>query len=68
MNLQALSADGFFEGVTFVQRINTLGGEVPTGMFPLPASPTGIPDMLLDIPYQADYLFFVGPPAASPAS
>lgn len=50
-----------------VQRINTLGGTVPGNpkLFTLPASPTGVPNFELAVPYQADYLFFVG---GSPAS
>jgi len=45
-----------------LQRINTLGGVVPGNpkLFTLPASPTGIPNKLLTVPYQADYIFFTG--------
>jgi hypothetical protein len=45
-----------------VQRINTLGGVVPGNpkLFTLPASPTGIANKELAVPYQADYIFFTG--------
>lgn len=53
LKLAAVSSDGpgIFEGVTFVQRVNTLGGLAPS-------SPgTSVGD-LVDIPYMAEYLFF----------
>lgn len=65
--LKASSADGFFAGVTYVQRTNTLGGIVPGNpkLFTLPASPTGIANKLLAVPYQADYIFFTGGSSAT---
>ena len=43
------------QDVIYIQRMNTLGGVVPTGMFTLPAF-GNIPNALLDIPCA---LFFV---------
>ena len=47
---------GTLAKVTFVQRLNTLGGQIAPGQFTLPAF-NGIPNFQLAIPYQADYIF-----------
>ena len=52
-------------GVTFIQRLNTLGGMAPSGLFALPAF-NGIPNFQLAVPYHADYIFLTG--GVSPSS
>ena len=49
---------GSLADVTYIQRLRTKGGVVPEGLFTLPAF-SGVPNHLLDVPYQADYLFLV---------
>ncbi|KAK9805971.1 hypothetical protein WJX73_010008 [Symbiochloris irregularis] len=63
--LNAVQATGTMQDVIYIQRLNTLGGVVPTGLFTLPAF-NNIPNSLLDVPYQADYIFLV-PAGSAPA-
>jgi hypothetical protein len=55
----ALFCAGTLSSVTHVQRVNTLGGVAPKGLFALPAY-NGIPNFQLAVPYQADYIFLSG--------
>ncbi len=45
--------------MTYVQRLNTLGGMAPTGLYALPAY-NGTSNIQLAVPYQADYVFLTG--------
>jgi hypothetical protein len=53
LKLQAVSTDGpgIFEGVTFIQRVNTVGGKAPT----TPGSANGTE---VKVPYTAEYFFY----------
>lgn len=57
--LKVTFADGFYANITYIQRVNTLGGVVPGNpkLFTLPATNRGVGNFLLAVPYQADYLF-----------
>ena len=44
---------GIFEKVTFIQRLNTVGGNAP--------STPGSLDEIVKVPYTADYLFYKAP-------
>ena len=60
---------GKLKDVTYIERLNTLGGVAPTNLTTL-ASYNGISNFQLAIPYQADYLFLTGgppTPAQAPA-
>jgi hypothetical protein len=51
--LGAVSSDGpgIFDGVTFIQRVNTVGGKAP-------ATPGSAVGELVEVPYTADYYFY----------
>lgn len=51
--LKAVSSDGpgIFDGVTFIQRLNTVGGVAP-------AEPGDFVGELARVPYAADYVFY----------
>ncbi len=53
--LGAVSADGpgVFQGTTYIQRVNTVGGNAPSN----PRSVTG---EVVNVPYTAEYLFYRG--------
>ena len=42
---------GIFDGVTYVQRLNTVGGKAPT-------APGDFPGQMARVPYTADYVFY----------
>jgi hypothetical protein len=56
LSLGAVSSEGSggFRGVTFIQRVNTVGGNVPS-------SPGAFPDEVARVPYSAEYLFYRAP-------
>jgi hypothetical protein len=45
------SGPGIFQGVTHIQRLNTVGGLVPT-------APGDVPGEEMRVPYTADYVFY----------
>jgi len=47
------SGSGIFSNVTFIQRLDTLGGVAPTG-------PCEVQGAELDVPYEANYYFYAG--------
>ena len=51
--LEAVSSEGpgIFDGVTFIQRVNTVGGKAPT-------DPGDFPGEVVRVPYTADYFFY----------
>jgi hypothetical protein len=51
--LRAVDSDGpgIFDGVTYIQRVNTVGGIAP-------AAPGGFPGEEARVPYSADYFFY----------
>ena len=53
LKLLAISTQGpgIFDGVTFVQRVNTVGGKAPT----VPGTTVG---QLANVPYTAEYVFY----------
>jgi len=53
LRLQAVSTDGpgIFSSVTYIQRVNTVGGLVPTA----PGSSVGA---VVEVPYTAEYYFY----------
>jgi hypothetical protein len=53
--LRAVSAEGpgIFDGTTFIQRVNTVGGNAPS-------DPGKAPGELASVPYTAVYLFYRG--------
>ena len=55
MLLSAASTEGpgIFDKVTFIQRVNTVGGNAPD----VPGEFTG---QMVRVPYSADYYFFTG--------
>ena len=42
---------GIFDGVTFIQRLNTVGGNAPS-------VPGDFPGQVANVPYTADYVFY----------
>ena len=52
---RALEGPGIFDGVTFIQRINTSGGLAPVGTNPVVGE-------VVRVPYTAEYLFYRGHP------
>jgi hypothetical protein len=42
---------GIFDGVTYIQRVNTVGGKAPT-------DPGNVPGEVARVPYTADYYFY----------
>ena len=50
---------GELANVTYIQRLNTLGGMAPTELYALPAY-NGTSNFQLAVPYQADYVFLTG--------
>ncbi|BDA42825.1 hypothetical protein COCOBI_03-7180 [Coccomyxa sp. Obi] len=58
--LTASGGTGVLSRCTYIQRLNPLGGNLPTGLFGLPAYAGSIPDFPAAIPYQADYVFLSG--------
>jgi len=55
LKLGAISSQGpgVFDGVTFIQRVNTVGGKAPA---PLPAGTPAGP--VANVPYSAEYYFY----------
>lgn len=55
LKLAAVSSHGPgpFDGTTFIQRVNTVGGLAPT-------SP-GSPNQVVEVPYEAEYYFYRAP-------
>src|SRR5262245_13154273 len=55
LKLQAVSNDGagIFDAVTFIQRVNTVGGMAPTA----PGATVGA---IAEVPYTAEYFFYRG--------
>ena len=53
LSLTAVSSDGpgIFDGVTFIQRVNTVGGLAPT-------SPGTVVGQMVSVPYTAEYYFY----------
>ena len=53
--LETVSADGpgIFDGVTFIQRVNTVGGRAPTA--------PGSPGEMRNVAYTAEYFFYRAP-------
>ena len=53
LKLAAVYSDGpgIFDGVTFIQRVNTVGGKAP-------AYPGDFPDEEVRVPYTAEYYFY----------
>jgi hypothetical protein len=51
--LRAVDSDGpgIFDGVTYIQRVNTVGGIAP-------AAPGNFPGEQARVPYTADYFFY----------
>jgi len=49
--LQAVSADGIFNSVTYIQRVNTKGGLMPTA----PGTSVGA---VAEVPYSTEYYFY----------
>jgi hypothetical protein len=51
--LEAVDSEGpgIFDGVTFIQRVNTVGGLAP-------ADPGDFPGKVVRVPYTADYFFY----------
>lgn len=45
--------------MTYIQRLNTLGGMVPPRLYALPGF-NGTSNFQLAVPYQADYVFLTG--------
>ena len=41
---------GIFDGITFIQRINTVGG--------LPSTPGSVVDEITEVPYSTEYVFY----------
>ncbi|EIE24538.1 hypothetical protein COCSUDRAFT_46842 [Coccomyxa subellipsoidea C-169] len=58
--LTATQGTGVLKGATYIQRLNPLGGALPTGLFGLPAYADKIPNYDVAVPYQADYVFLAG--------
>ncbi|KAK9909748.1 hypothetical protein WJX75_006866 [Coccomyxa subellipsoidea] len=58
--LTASTGTGVLSGCTYIQRLNPLGGVLPTGLYGLPAYSSNIPNFDVAIPYQADYVFLGG--------
>jgi hypothetical protein len=50
--LNAVSSEGpgIFDGITFIQRINTVGG--------LPSTPGSVVDEITEVPYSTEYVFY----------
>jgi hypothetical protein len=53
LKLEAASSDdpGVFRGVTYIQRVNTVGGKAPAG-------PGAFVGEVVEVPYAADYFFY----------
>ena len=53
LKLEAVSSEGpgIFDGVTFIQRVNTVGGKAP-------ADPGDFPGEVVRVPYTAEYFFY----------
>ena len=53
LNVVRNEGPGVFRGVTHIQRVNTAGGQFPTG--------SGFPGEVRNVPYTAEYYFYRAP-------
>jgi hypothetical protein len=51
LNAASTRGPGIFDGVTFIQRLNTVGGKAPD-------APGAFPGQVVRVPYTSDYFFY----------